>query len=284
MKISVITPVKNGAEYLTEAVQSVLGQEGNFEIEYLIVDGGSDDGTLELARSFVELVQKQQIPLKCKGITLHLLENRDDSMYTALAAGLRQVSGEVVCYLNSDDFFAAHAFSTVTDIFERLEQVNWISGLPVRYNKLGEIVRIYWPLGYIRGFIVKGFYGTSLPFIQQESVFWRRKLNEVLDLEQLAGFKRAGDYFIWNSFAKNGNELVLTETLFGGNRQRPGQLSETPSEYFREFNSIKSHAGVHLRCMAWLLGIAEKLFSPEIKRRFPGKRIVYRNKSWEIWN
>ena len=46
MKFSIITPVYNGEKYITETIESVLSQEGDFEIEYIIQDGGSTDQTI----------------------------------------------------------------------------------------------------------------------------------------------------------------------------------------------------------------------------------------------
>ncbi len=58
MKISIVTPVLNGEKYIKEAIDSVLEQEGALELEYIIVDGGSTDRTLEILEEYEELYRQ----------------------------------------------------------------------------------------------------------------------------------------------------------------------------------------------------------------------------------
>lgn len=88
--LSVITPALNRAQYIEEAIQSVLSQ--NYpNIEHIVVDGGSTDGTLDILAKYPQL---------------RVLSEPDRGMYDALNKGLKISSGELVGFLNSDDLYA----------------------------------------------------------------------------------------------------------------------------------------------------------------------------------
>lgn len=92
LKISVITAVHNNRETISAALDSALGQSG-VDIELVVIDGGSTDGTLEVLRSYSK--------------RLHVLVSEPDrGIYDALNKGIRCASGDVVGFLHSDDLFA----------------------------------------------------------------------------------------------------------------------------------------------------------------------------------
>jgi glycosyltransferase involved in cell wall biosynthesis len=280
LKLSVITPVKNGEQFLSDTIESVLGQKGDFSLEYIIIDGGSVDGTLGIISKYKEDVERGKYMDNCKNIELKLVLQPDESMYQAVSMGLKLADGDIICYINSDDFYFPNAFSTIANVFSKYKDVKWITGYPVRYNTKGEVIRVLMPFQYKTPLIKQGFYGTTLPFIQQESVFWRKELNAFLDLNELENFKLAGDYFIWHSFASNEQNLFLVESLLSGNRLRSGQLSEDKVNYFKEFNSIKSKPRFTNKLKAFGIKAMEKLAGTAVKRALSGNRIVFRDGEW----
>lgn len=91
LKITVITAVHNNRETISAALDSALGQSG-VDIELVVIDGGSTDGTLEVLRSYAD--------------RLHVLVSEPDrGIYDALNKGIRCASGDVVGFLHSDDLF-----------------------------------------------------------------------------------------------------------------------------------------------------------------------------------
>lgn len=94
MKISIITTSYNSGSTLRDAMESVLRQTHQ-DIEYLIIDGGSRDNTLELVRSYVPRF----------GAKLHYLSEPDKGIYDAMNKGIRMATGDVIGFLNSDDFY-----------------------------------------------------------------------------------------------------------------------------------------------------------------------------------
>jgi len=102
-KISVITPSYNSSEYLEQAIQSVFDQNyANFE--HIIVDGASTDGTLEILKRFPHL---------------KWISEPDDGQSDAMNKGFAMSSGEIIVYLNSDDYFLPDAFNTVVPYFSK---------------------------------------------------------------------------------------------------------------------------------------------------------------------
>jgi glycosyltransferase involved in cell wall biosynthesis len=99
--VSVITPCLNGARYLVEAIESVLVQRYP-NVEHIVVDGGSTDGTLEVLRRYPHV---------------QVINGPDRGMYDALNKGLTLARGEIIGVLNSDDCYAADALATLGETF-----------------------------------------------------------------------------------------------------------------------------------------------------------------------
>jgi glycosyltransferase involved in cell wall biosynthesis len=117
LRISVITPCLNGARYLGEAIESVLMQ-GYSNIEHVVADGGSTDGTLEILSRYSHL---------------KILSSPDHGMYDALNRALAVAEGEVIGILNSDDRYADDVFSSVVEAF-RDESVMALAGGAVTFG------------------------------------------------------------------------------------------------------------------------------------------------------
>jgi glycosyltransferase involved in cell wall biosynthesis len=202
MKISIITPCYNSEKYISEAIESVIFQRGEFEIEYVIVDGASNDGTMEIINRYVHKISNREIKVNCNKVEMKIISGPDQGMYDALVKGFKAVTGDIIGYINSDDYYLPNAFSAVNDIFGDNSNILWITGMGIRYNQIGQIINIFPLCRYDQSLIRKGFYGPILPFIQQESIFWRKELLAKLDYEKLNSYKYAGDYYIWNTFSK----------------------------------------------------------------------------------
>jgi len=100
-KVSVITVVRNGRQDLEETIQSVIGQDYP-DIEYLVIDGGSTDGTLDLIRSHEKSID-------------YWVSEPDRGVYDAMNKGLVRATGEFVTFLNAGDCYAAP--TTLSELF-----------------------------------------------------------------------------------------------------------------------------------------------------------------------
>lgn len=106
MKVSIITVVYNNVITLGETIESVL-QQDYIDIEYIIVDGNSTDGTVELIKSYNNRIHK-------------FVSEKDNGLYDAINKGIKMASGDVIGLLHSDDlFFCTSAVSQIVEAFQQ---------------------------------------------------------------------------------------------------------------------------------------------------------------------
>lgn len=103
MKFSVITVCYNSADHIERAIQSVLAQQG-VEVEYIVIDGGSSDGTLDILHRYADHIA-------------FLSSEPDKGLYDAMNKGLAHATGDVVNFLNSDDWFTEGSLAAVQHAF-----------------------------------------------------------------------------------------------------------------------------------------------------------------------
>ena len=103
MRISLITACYNSAKTIKTAIESVLSQKG-VEIEYIVVDGGSNDGTVDIIKEFAARPVRPASP-SCP--VIKWMSERDRGMYDAINKGIKMATGDVVGILNADDVLAS---------------------------------------------------------------------------------------------------------------------------------------------------------------------------------
>ena len=109
--VSIVTVTYQSEETLKVTMESVLAQTYS-NIEYLIIDGASTDGTVSLAESYRE-------PMEQKGIRLHILSEPDSGIYDAMNKGIRLAEGDIIGILNSGDWYEPDTVETVVNTFEK---------------------------------------------------------------------------------------------------------------------------------------------------------------------
>jgi glycosyltransferase involved in cell wall biosynthesis len=273
MKFSVVTPCFNAASHIEETVASVTGQsavrDGRAQLEHIICDGGSSDGTLDILR-------------RIEQPHMRIRSGRDAGMYDALARGLQETSGDVIAYLNAGDYLHPHAFSVIQEVMQAHPDCRWLTGWAVAYNASGAAVRLELPPCFRQRLILCGAYGGFLPPVQQESTFWKREVMAGLDFERLAKMRLAGDYFLWRSFAER-ERLHVVSAQLGGFRIEPGQLSANRRGYREESLGLARAAGP----IDWLLMLCDKVlwYLPPAVKKFlnPRQMHLYDHRSAR-WN
>lgn len=211
-RVSVVTPTYNHARFIRDTLESVLCQEGHFDLEYWVIDGGSTDGTLEILKSYTGRLQ--------------WLSEPDRGQVEAINKGLRFCTGDIVGWLNSDDLLLPGALQRVVEVFATRPEVEWVHGRCRIINEHGQIVR-RWVELYKHARAMRHSLESLLTenYVSQMTVFWRRSLlGEVgyLDPE----FPLAFDYDLWLRFAR---------------RSAPAYI-EQPQACFRWYESSKSGA------------------------------------------
>lgn len=117
MKFTIVTPSYNQGIFLAETIESVISQEGDFHIDYLVIDGGSSDNSREIIRQYDDRLRNRKWPIKCRGITFRWMSEGDRGQTDALMKGFRMAQGDVLAWLNSDDTYLPDALQTVADFF-----------------------------------------------------------------------------------------------------------------------------------------------------------------------
>jgi len=102
--ISIITVVFNGEKYLEETIQSVINQTYD-NVEYIIIDGGSSDGTLDIIKKYEERID-------------YWVSERDNGIYDAMNKGISLCSGEIMGIVNADDFLYDTTLEKINQAFE----------------------------------------------------------------------------------------------------------------------------------------------------------------------
>jgi len=128
MKITLITACYNSAATIRTAIESVLSQRG-VDVEYIVVDGGSSDGTVDIVKEYATRQSSQAIrqsvnPSICQSpISLKWISEKDRGMYDAINKGIKMATGEVVGILNADDVLADdETLKRIAELFSRKER------------------------------------------------------------------------------------------------------------------------------------------------------------------
>lgn len=120
LKISIITPTLNQAQYLEETILSVLGQTYD-PVEYIVLDGGSSDAT-------ASILKKHEHQLA------YWVSEEDRGQAHAINKGLERATGDIVAYLNSDDLYLPGAFAAVSRHFANNPNCQWLCGDTIMFG------------------------------------------------------------------------------------------------------------------------------------------------------
>jgi glycosyltransferase involved in cell wall biosynthesis len=233
-KISLVTPVFNSARYLEATLRSVLSQ-GYPNLEYIVVDGGSTDGSVEIIRKYESQLHSR-------------ISEPDRGMYDAINKGFARSSGELMGWISATDMLHAGSLFVVGSIFRTFPQAEWITGRPTGFSDDGMGAEIL----ELRRWSRWAFLAGANRYIQQESTFWRRSLWERAGSRVDDSRRNASDFELWVRFFRFA-KLYSVDALIGGFRSHPDSLGlQNLAECHRiheeilqnELASMKGSAGI----------------------------------------
>lgn len=160
MKISVITVTYNSELTIESCIKSIVNQNYK-ELDYIIVDGLSDDKTKDVIKNYNSFVSS-------------FISEKDKGIYDAMNKGIGLAKGEVIGFLNSDDFYTNNSvLSTVAKIFTEDPSIEacFSDLLYVRRNKTSKVVRFWKSNPFKKGLFAKGWSPPHTTFFVRRSVY-----------------------------------------------------------------------------------------------------------------
>jgi glycosyltransferase involved in cell wall biosynthesis len=178
-RLTIITPSFNQAAFLERTLTSVL-EQGYPDLEYLVVDGGSTDGSVDILRRYSDRLA-------------WWVSEPDEGQTHALHKGLERATGDVVAYINSDDHYLPGAFDAALGALEAQPDARWAVGA-ARFVQADGTVDLVWHARRPPRRRAQWILGPwSAP---QPSSFWRRQV-----FEELGPFRRDMHYIFDTEFA-----------------------------------------------------------------------------------
>ena len=207
MKISIITVVYNNKDTIQDAIDSALSQEYD-DLEYIIVDGASNDGTVEAIKEAVKRYPERSIKF---------ISEEDDGIYDAMNKGIRLSEGDVVGTLNSDDFYINNdVISIVINEFISKNVDSIFADLVyVRADDLGKIVRYYSSAGFYPKKMAYGWMPAHPTFFVKKEIYERHGLYKT-DYQIAADYELIVRFLVNNKVSYSYIPKVLVRMRTGG--------------------------------------------------------------------
>lgn len=229
--VSIVTPSFNQGQFLERTLQSVL-QQNYPNLEYIVQDGGSTDGTkqiLEIYRSKLKSVESRP----------------DGGQANAINLGFRHASGEIMAWLNSDDLFLPGTVSYVTRYFLAHPEVDVVYGHRVNINENDQEI----------GRWIMPSHDDELlrwaDYIPQETLFWRRRIWEKVGASLDESFQFALDWDLLLRFQDAGANFARLPRFLGAFRVHAGQKTQTAMDGTGQEEMSRLRLRTHGRAVTW---------------------------------
>lgn len=224
-RITIITPSFNQVDFIERTIKSVVEQRYP-NLEYIVIDGGSTDGSVEIIGNYNHLLS-------------YWVSEKDNGMYEALQKGFAKSTGEIMGWINSDDVLGAGSLFRVAETFAH-PSVYWIQGQHAVIDEHDRVVyqappRLLCKYSYYK----KQYHGKPFGFIQQEGTFWRRTLWEKAGGHISQQYRLAGDFELWMRFFRHADLHLMPQATGYFRRRNANQLSvDNYPQYLAEADHI----------------------------------------------
>jgi len=244
-KISVLTPSYNSGKYLKRAIDSVLIQE-YVDFEHIVIDGASTDNTVEILKSYPHIIWKSE---------------EDSGQSDAMNKAFKMSSGDIIVYLNADDYFLPGAFQTIGDFFKENNQTDIVVGnlyierngemqpntnATINYNDLRRIKGRF-PLNPVSYFYKRKVQQTIGPFPEDEHYtmdFWflirAFFFHKIVKIEEFLGvFTFSGENKTANHDSFNAQRAIALKFVLSNDIKNFGSSAKALFLHQRSKSKIK---------------------------------------------
>jgi glycosyltransferase involved in cell wall biosynthesis len=193
------TPSYNQGAYIGRTIDSILSQQGDFELDYRVIDGGSTDETVDVLRSY--------------GDRFTWTSAKDKGQVDAINKGLAAVTGDIVGWVNSDDLLIPGALAKVADAFRANPQTEWVHGRCIIIDEHDREVR-KWVSAYKHYRCMHHSFANFLTedYVSQMTTFWKKSMQDEVGLVD-PSIKYAFDYEFFLRFAKRGDPIYIEDPI-----------------------------------------------------------------------
>lgn len=220
-KISIVTPSYNQGKFLEKTIKSVLDQ-GYPNLEYIILDAGSTDNSVDIIKKYSSLITYWE-------------SKPDKGQADAIYRGFEMASGEIIAWINSDDYYLPGSLHAVGEYYQNNPETHWLIGNGIIVNEEGkELLRCFTlPVTFDR--II--FYGA--PFIQPSMFFSRKTFFSCGGFERTMKFSFDLDLIL--NFAKIGPANQIKEFLSAFRYHTQSKTSTLNSTRLHESGYIRNN-------------------------------------------
>jgi glycosyltransferase involved in cell wall biosynthesis len=247
--ISIVTPSYNQGNYLEDTIKSVLSQQGAFFIDYIIMDGGSSDNSVDIIKKYDEILKSGKWKIRCRGITMRWVSEKDRGQTHAINKGFQIATGDIISWINSDDMYCDNAFAAVVGHLTAHPDDSFAYGdgdvIDDHGNLQWEWLSRPYDLKILKSYHFPWNEFTN--YIMQQATFWRRNVFDCIGLLDET-LHYAMDIEYWIRAGARGLQLCHIPVKLGKFRMIQGTKSLSSAtvfwpeslEIFRRFNGAAS--------------------------------------------
>lgn len=274
--ISIVTPSFNQGNFLEQTIKSVISQEGDFYIDYIIADGGSTDHSIEIIKKYDALIKSNTFVCRCRGVELSWWSQKDSGQSAALNKGFRQAKGDIFAWINSDDYYDDFSvFQTIKEAFAAHRDVDLVCGsgrIIDVHNREKSIHKVM----YVDG---NTLLKRGCDIFQPSAFFTRKIFYEAGAIDEQLHY--AMDFDLWIRMTQKAKGLII-DTLLSNFREWEHSKSLTSDkEFIKEEKYISKKYGGNMISFRFIRKMRQNVtFFDWLKKTYPsfytkGRSIFY---------